>query len=88
MEGEIWGLACHPTQDLFATVSDDKTVRVWNTTEEHKTLSIKKLKQAGRCITFSTDGKHLAVGLKDGKCKMKYDRYYFEQYKKKFSNFV
>ncbi|XP_071162130.1 echinoderm microtubule-associated protein-like 6 [Mytilus edulis] len=66
MEGEIWGLACHPTQDLFATVSDDKTVRVWNTTEEHKMLSIKKLKQAGRCITFSTDGKHLAVGLKDG----------------------
>ncbi|CAC5398003.1 EML6 [Mytilus coruscus] len=68
MEGEIMrGLACHPTQDLFATVSDDKTVSVWNTTEEHKMLSIKKLKQARRCITFSTDGKHLAVGLKDGK---------------------
>jgi hypothetical protein len=30
-------------------------------------LNVKRLKQAGRCVTFSPDGKHVAVGLKDGK---------------------
>ena len=26
-EGELWALASHPSQDLFATGSDDKTIR-------------------------------------------------------------
>ena len=29
-EGEIWGLASHPEEDLFVTGSDDGTVRVWD----------------------------------------------------------
>lgn len=74
MEGELWGLAVHPTQDMCATTSDDKTIRLWNIADEHKMMNVKKMKQAGRCITFSPDGKHIAVGLKDG---MNFDIFFF-----------
>ena len=33
-EGEIWGLAAHPVKDIFASGSDDGTVRVWDVTSK------------------------------------------------------
>ncbi|XP_033734062.1 echinoderm microtubule-associated protein-like 6 [Pecten maximus] len=65
MEGELWGLVVHPRKKICATVSDDKTLRIWDLTD-HKMINHKQLKQAGRCVDFSHDGKFLAVGLKDG----------------------
>ena len=38
-EGELWGLATHPTTQQFVTASDDKTVRIWD------------LKTKVRCVT-------------------------------------
>lgn len=32
---EMWGLATHPSQDVFLTCGHDRQVCVWNT-EEHK----------------------------------------------------
>ncbi|KAK7103893.1 echinoderm microtubule-associated protein-like 6 [Littorina saxatilis] len=65
-EGEIWGLATHPTKAVYATVSDDRSVRLWSYEGGHQLISFKVLKQAARCAGFSPDGKALAVGLKDG----------------------
>ena len=63
----MWGLCAHPTQQQFATVSDDKTLRVWDGGAAHRMLLCKILRKPGRCVCYSPDGKALAVGLNDGK---------------------
>ena len=65
MEGELWGLAVHPSKKLSATASDDGSVRLWDL-EKHVQLSMLNLGRPARCVGFSRDGGAMAVGMKDG----------------------
>ncbi len=51
--GELWGLAVHPTDpDLFATVGDDASLRIWSI-RKHKLLLHEKLPHPARTVAWT-----------------------------------
>lgn len=38
MEGEIWGLATHPSKDMFISAGNDGTARIWDLADKVKSL--------------------------------------------------
>ncbi|XP_038072339.1 echinoderm microtubule-associated protein-like 6 [Patiria miniata] len=64
-EGEIWGLATHPSKELFASASDDGTIRIWDAQKMVMTTKV-SMGSSARSIIYSPDGETLAVGLKNG----------------------
>jgi microtubule-associated protein-like 6 len=61
-EGEVWGLAMHPTdKDVFCTVGDDKTVRIWSISL-NRMLRKLKTDTVMRSVAWSNDGKFLLIG--------------------------
>ncbi|GMH99995.1 hypothetical protein TrVE_jg4710 [Triparma verrucosa] len=67
---EVWGLAMHPTdKDIYATVGDDKTLRIWSVSLNRMLRKLKTDTQM-RSVAWSNDGKFLLVGCggnSDGK---------------------
>ncbi|XP_060573407.1 echinoderm microtubule-associated protein-like 6 [Ruditapes philippinarum] len=64
-EGELWALAIHPRKPVFATGSDDQTLRLWSM-NSFEILSKTTLEQKIRSCAFDNDGGQLAVGMMDG----------------------
>ncbi len=65
-EGELWSLATSPiNSDIFATASDDRTVRIWDM-KSKKLIGVTELDAKVRSCSFSADGKFLACGLSEG----------------------
>ena len=63
---EVWGLAAHPTKQLFASAGADKTVRVWSPTKMDKISA--QLTHDPTALDWSWDGKLIAVGDRSGTC--------------------
>jgi WD40 repeat protein len=65
--GELWGLAVHPNiPDLYVTVGDDCTLRVWSL-NLNKMIHSVDLGSAARSVTFHPSGTVLAVGFMERK---------------------
>ncbi|XP_029470730.1 echinoderm microtubule-associated protein-like 3 isoform X3 [Rhinatrema bivittatum] len=63
---ELWGLATHPSQNIFLTCSYDKQVCMWQSSEHALTWST-ILEETGLCADFHPSGKVAAVGLNTGR---------------------
>lgn len=64
-EGEVWGLAVHPSAHMISTASHDKTVRSWDLRSKAQ-QAVKRLDQPACSVAYSPDGARLAVGLANG----------------------
>uniref|UniRef100_A0A7N8X077 EMAP like 3 n=1 Tax=Mastacembelus armatus TaxID=205130 RepID=A0A7N8X077_9TELE len=63
---EMWGLATHPSQNIFLTCGHDRQVCLWNT-EEHKLDWCIILEEYGLCAGFCPNGSVVSVGLSSGR---------------------
>ncbi|KAF3836751.1 hypothetical protein F7725_004215 [Dissostichus mawsoni] len=63
---EMWGLATHPSQNIFLTCGHDRQVCLWNT-EEHKLDWCITLEEYGLCADFCPNGSVVSVGLNTGR---------------------
>jgi microtubule-associated protein-like 6 len=63
--GEVWGLATHPSEQKYATASDDKTLRIWDA-PSRKQIAKKDLTRAARSVAYSPDGSLIAIGYING----------------------
>uniref|UniRef100_A0A8D3A4V7 EMAP like 3 n=1 Tax=Scophthalmus maximus TaxID=52904 RepID=A0A8D3A4V7_SCOMX len=62
---EMWGLATHPSQNIFLTCGHDRQVCLWKT-EEHKLDWCISL-EYGLCADFCPNGSVVSVGLSTGR---------------------
>jgi WD40 repeat protein len=59
-------LATHPTDPIFVTASDDRSVRLWNS-DTHTLIAMTRLKHEARSAAFSHGGTEVAIGMKRGR---------------------
>lgn len=65
-KGELWGLACHPSQPQYATCGDDETIRVWSVTNR-RMIAMQNPKLKLRALDYSPCGKFIVTASMCGK---------------------
>ena len=65
-QGELWGLAIHPSQPLYITCGDDGMLCCWSLVQ-HKLLSYMRLPEKLRAVDIDPiNGREVAVSLNSG----------------------
>uniref|UniRef100_A0A8C2FP23 PWP2 small subunit processome component n=1 Tax=Cyprinus carpio TaxID=7962 RepID=A0A8C2FP23_CYPCA len=65
-EGPVSNLCFSPVQSVLASVSWDKTVRLWDMLDSWQTKETLRLTSDGLAVTYRPDGQELAVASLDG----------------------
>jgi len=69
--GELWGLSMHPSGEMYATVGDDRAIRVYNIADRKCIAHSEDILDCrGRACAWHPDGKRMACAQKDGKIKV------------------
>ena len=58
---ELWGLACHPKQDLYYTVGQDCMLAIWDI-KSRRQIKFARLDCPADVLEFSHDATYLAIG--------------------------
>jgi WD40 repeat protein len=64
-DGELWGLAVHPTKAEVFTFGRDGLLGVWDL-NTHRQIKYAKLDTPGDVVAFSNAGKYLVMGMING----------------------
>ena len=64
-KGELWGLGVHPANQEFVSAGDDGNVCLWDA-PTRKLLKTVNVGSKARSVSFSPDGRHIAVGMYNG----------------------
>uniref|UniRef100_A0A3Q1F2Y4 EMAP like 4 n=1 Tax=Acanthochromis polyacanthus TaxID=80966 RepID=A0A3Q1F2Y4_9TELE len=63
---ELWGLASHPSREMFLTCAQDRLVCLWNSVD-HSLQWSRSLEEHGHCADFHPSGAVVAIGTHSGK---------------------
>uniref|UniRef100_A0A8D3A1A8 Echinoderm microtubule-associated protein-like 4 n=1 Tax=Scophthalmus maximus TaxID=52904 RepID=A0A8D3A1A8_SCOMX len=63
---ELWGLASHPSRDMFLTCAQDRLVCLWKS-DDHRLQWSRSLEEHGHCADFHPSGAVVAIGTHSGK---------------------
>ncbi len=63
--GDVWGLAMHPREPRFVTVSEDRSIRLWSLKGKTQDRML-RLPSKGRCVDWHPKTEHVAVGTYRG----------------------
>lgn len=63
---QLYGMATHPKQDLFATTGDDAMLRVWDS-KSRAVVKTLKLELGSRAVAYNPEGNILVIGFGCGR---------------------